>query len=123
MTVVHWVVAALLAVFYLYSGGIKLVRRREQLEPMMRWVDTVPMIGVRALGVVEVLGALGLVLPTLTGIAPVLALIAAVGLLVLQVLATAFHLSRGERSALWLNAVLIALAAVAAWTVPAGPAL
>lgn len=121
MTVFYWVVAALLALFYLYSGGIKLVRRREQLEPMMHWVDTVPMAAVRGLGLVEVLGALGLVLPILTGIAPVLAFLAAVGLLVLQVLATAFHLSRGERSDLWLNVVLIVLAALAVWTIPAGP--
>jgi hypothetical protein len=114
MSVVHWVAAGLLAVFFLYAGGLKLVRSREQLAPMMRWVDTVPMPGVRALGVVEVLGAIGVVLPRLTGILPVLSLAAAVGLLVLQVLATAFHLRRGETHDLWLNIVLVVLAAVAA---------
>lgn len=116
MTAVHWVVAALLALFYLYAGGLKLVRSREQLRPMMTWVDTVPMAGVRAIGTAEVLGAVGLVVPRLTGIAPVLGLAAALGFVVLQLLASAFHLSRGESKDLWLNGVLLVLAAVAAWS-------
>ena len=119
MTVVYGIVAVLLALFYLYAGGLKLVRRREQLAPMMRWVDTVPMSGVRALGAVEVLGAVGLILPPLTGIAVGLALAAAVGLLVLQLLAAAFHRARGETADLWLNGVLVVLAAVATWTATA----
>lgn len=118
MSVVYWVAAGLLAVFYLYAGGLKLLRPRMQLEPMMRWVRNAPMAGVRVLGAVEILGALGLVLPPLSGIAPALALAAAVGLLVLQVLATVFHLSRGDTKDLWLNATLLALAVVAAFTLP-----
>ncbi|MGI5125331.1 DoxX family protein [Pseudonocardia sp. CA-107938] len=116
MSIGYWIAAGPLALFFLYAGAMKLVRSREQLEPMMGWVDTVPMAGVRALGVVEVLGALGLVLPRLTGIAPVLTLAAATGLLVLQVLAAAFHLSRRETSDIWLNVVLIVIAAIAAGT-------
>lgn len=111
--ILFWGVAVLLAAFYLYSGGLKMFRSREQLAPMMAWTATVPMPAVRALGVVEILGALGLVLPPLTGVAPGLAVAAAAGLVVLQVLASALHLSRGETHDLWLNALLLALAAAA----------
>lgn len=115
MTVAYWIVAAILAVFYVYAGGLKLLRSKVQLAPMMEWVDTVPMPVVRLIGVVEVLGVLGLVLPPATGVAPALAVVAAIGFAILQVLATGLHLRRGEGSVTWLNVVLIALAVVAAW--------
>lgn len=115
MEIAYWIVAGLLAAFYLYAGGKKAVQSQEQLAPMMGWVDTVPMWLVRVIGVVEILGAAGLVLPPLTGIAPALAMASALGLLVLQVLAGALHLSRGEFKETGLNAALIALAAGAAW--------
>jgi DoxX-like protein len=113
--VAYWIVAGLLAVFYVYAGGKKLAQSKEALAPMMGWVDTIPMGAVRLIGALEVLGALGLVLPPLTGVAPVLALVAALGFLVLQVLATALHLSRGEARVTGLNLALIALAGVTAW--------
>ncbi|MET7366243.1 DoxX family protein [Streptomyces sp. NPDC005566] len=115
MEIAYWIVAGLLGVFYLYAGGKKVAQTKEQLAPMMGWVDTVPMPLVRSIGVVEILGAAGLVLPPLTGIAPVLAVLAALGLLVLQVLATGLHLSRGEVRETGLNVALVVLAGVAAW--------
>ena len=115
MEIAYWVVAGLLALFYLYSGALKLVRSKEQLAPMMGWVDTVPMPAVRVIGAVEVLGAVGLVLPPLTGVVPALALVAAIGFVVLQVGATALHLSRGEARLIGLNLVLLVLAAVVVW--------
>ena len=63
MTVAYWIVASLLALFYLYAGGLKVLRSPDQLRPMMGWIDTVPLRLVRAIGVLEVLGALGLILP------------------------------------------------------------
>lgn len=116
MEIAYYCVGGLLALFYLYSGGIKAIQSQEKLAPMMAWAGTaIPMPGVRAIGVLEVLGALGLILPPLTGIAPALAIVAAAGLVVLQVLATTFHASRGETKDLWLNIVLIAVAAVTVW--------
>nr|WP_206328371.1 DoxX family protein [Streptomyces sp. S3(2020)] len=105
----------MLGLFYLYAGGKKIAQSQEELAPMMGWVDTVPMPAVRLVGAVEILGVAGLVLPPLTGIAPVLAVLAAVGFVVLQVLAAGLHLSRGEAKDTGLNVVLIALAGVAAW--------
>ena len=115
MQIAYWIDAALLGVFYLYAGGKKIVQSQEQLAPMMGWVDTVPMWLVRCIGVVEVLGVIGLILPPLTSVAPVLAVAAALGFALLQVLATGLHLSRGEAKVIGLNVVLIVLAAVAAW--------
>jgi DoxX-like family len=110
MRTAYWIVAGLLGVVYLYSGAKKVAQRKEQLAPMMGWVDTVPMWLVRIIGAVEILGVAGLILPPLTGIAPILALFAASGFVLLQILAAALHLSRGEARDTVLNATLIAAA-------------
>lgn len=113
MLIAYWLLAGLMAVFYLYSGGVKMVRSKEALRPMMGWVDDLPLAAVRVIGLVEVLGAIGLVLPPLVGILPALALAAAMGFVVLQIVAAAVHLRRHD--APWMNLVLIALAGVVAW--------
>ncbi len=82
---------------------------------MMGWVDTVPMPLVRLIGVLEVLGAAGLILPPLTGIAPWLAIAAAIGLVLIQIGGIAVHLSRGEVRKIGLNIALLAAAAATAW--------
>jgi DoxX-like family len=115
MRVAYWIVAALLALFYLYAGGIKVARSRDQLRPMMGWVDSVPLRLIRTIGVLEVAGALGLILPPLTGIAVALAVVAAAGLALIQVGGISLHLSRGEATVIWLNIILLALAGVAIW--------
>ncbi|MFF4256837.1 DoxX family protein [Streptomyces sp. NPDC001663] len=115
MDVAFWILAVLLAVFYLYAGGKKVLQSQEQLRPMMGWVDRIPMPVVRGIGTLEVLGAAGLVLPPLTGIAPVLAVAAAIGLVLIQVGGIVVHVSRGESRVIGLNIALLVLAAVAAW--------
>ncbi|MEU2657221.1 DoxX family protein [Streptomyces sp. NPDC007325] len=114
MNVGYWIVAGMLALFSLYGGGMKVVCGRERLLPMMAWVDGTPLPAVRGIGVIEVLGALGLLLPPLTGIAPWLALTAAVGFVVLQIGATGVHLRRGDRH-IALNITLLLTAAVTSW--------
>ncbi|MET8151260.1 DoxX family protein [Actinoplanes sp. NPDC049668] len=115
MEIAYWITAALLAAFYLYAGGIKVAQSRERLRPMMGWVDSVPMPLVRTIGTLELLGAAGLILPPLTGIAPWLAVAAAIGLALIQVGGIAVHLSRGEARLIGLNIVLLAAAGAAAW--------
>ena len=114
MHVAYWIVAGLLALFSVYGGGVQVIQSREQLLPMMAWVDTTPMRAVRAIGVVELLGVLGLILPPLTGIAPWLAFAAAIGFVVLQIGATRVHLRRGDRQ-IGLNLALILVAAATVW--------
>jgi len=115
MEIAYWIVAGLLAAFYLYAGSLKVVRSQEQLRPMMGWVDQIPMPLVRTIGVLEVLGAAGLILPLLTGIAPGLAVAAAIGLVLIQAGAIVVHLSRGEARLIGLNIALLVAAAAAAW--------
>ena len=115
MTVAYWIVAALLASLYLYSGVLKVVRSPDQLRPMMGWIDTVPLRLVRGIGVIEGLGAVGLVIPPLIGIAKGSAFAAAIGLVLIQVGAIALHLSRRELKVIGLNVVLLILAGVETW--------
>lgn len=115
MPIAYWIVAGLLAFVYVYSGGMKLVRTQTQLKSVMRWVDQAPMAAVRAIGTLEILGAIGLILPPLTGIHPWLAIAAAAGLAVLQIGAVGLHLFRCEGRQIGLNIVLFILAAAAVW--------
>ncbi|MEU8517123.1 DoxX family protein [Kitasatospora sp. NPDC048722] len=114
MNIAYWIVAGLLALFHVYAGTLKVIRSRDDLRPMMAWVDRTPLPAVRALGTVELLGATGLILPPLTGIAPSLAPPAAIGFVLLQTGAIAVHLTGGDRR-IALNAGLTATAAVTAW--------
>ncbi|MFG2800806.1 DoxX family protein [Streptomyces pseudovenezuelae] len=114
MNIAYWIVAGLLALFYFYAGTMKVIRSRDQLRPMMIWVDRMPLPVVRALGTVEILGATGLLLPPLTGIAPSLASAAAIGFVLLQTGAIAVHLT-GEDRRITFNLGLLATAAVTLW--------
>ncbi|CAG6390711.1 DoxX family protein [Streptomyces cocklensis] len=114
MNIAYWIVAGLLALFYSYAGTVKVVRSRDQLRPMMAWVDRIPLPATRALGTVEILGATGLVVPPLTGVASWLAPAAAIGFVLLQIGAIAVHLT-GEDRRIALNVGLTATAAVTVW--------
>lgn len=112
MNVVVWIVSGVLAALYLMAGFTKLAKTKQDLlaEPRMAWAGDFTSGQVKGIGAVEVAGALGLVLPWLTGVAPVLTPIAAVGLAVVQAGAAVTHLRRGEKATLPVNAVLFALA-------------
>ncbi|MEU7638033.1 MULTISPECIES: DoxX family protein [unclassified Streptomyces] len=114
MNIAYWIVAGLLALFYFYAGTLKVIRSRDQLRPMMAWVDRIPLPALRALGTVEVLGATGLILPPSTGIAPSLAPAAAIGFVLLQIGAITVHLT-GEDRRIALNVGLTVTAAVTIW--------
>ncbi len=116
MNISLWTAQGLLAVVYLVAGGLKVVRSREQLVATGRldWMKDNSDAAVKAVGAVEILGALGLILPELTGIAPVLTPIAAAGLVVVQILALRVHLLRDERQPLPANVILLLLAAFVA---------
>lgn len=115
MHVALWVVQALLALAFLAAGGMKLTRPKDALATALPWSAGWSTPALRALGAVEVLGALGLVLPGLTGIATVLTPLAAVGLAVTMAGAVVLHLRRGETSGAVPSLVLLLLAALVAW--------
>jgi len=107
MDIALWAVSGILAVLYLGAGIVKTVRTREQLAPMLGWVRDAPVWSVKAIGIAEILGAIGLVVPWLTGIAPVLTPLAAVGLVIVQIGAIPVHLRRGEGRQVPANVVLL----------------
>lgn len=116
MLIAYWIISGLLALGYLFFGGSKLVQSKEKFVASgMGWAEPVPAWGIKLIGLLEVLGAVGLILPPLTGIATALAPWAAVGLMLVQIGAAITHLSRREVKTLPMNIVLLLLAAVAAW--------
>lgn len=116
MLIAYWIVAGLLALAYLAAGGMKLLQPQQKLASSgMAWAGAFPAWSVKLIGLLEVLGAIGLILPPLTAIAPVLAPVAAVGLVLVQVGAIVTHLARGEAKVLAANIVLLLLAVAAAW--------
>ncbi|WP_040817926.1 DoxX family protein [Nocardia jiangxiensis] len=116
MNIAVWIAQGLLAFVYLVAGGLKLVRSREQLAATGRldWMKDNSDAVVRAVGAIEVLGALGVILPAATGIAPILTPIAAVGLVIVQIGALRVHLTRNERQPVPANVILLLLAAFVA---------
>jgi hypothetical protein len=114
MTIAVWIVSGLLAAANLAAGGLKLIRPKDKLVQMQAWVGDFSALQVKGIGVLEVLAAIGLILPPLTGILPILAAFAAAGVVILQVGALATHVRRKET--IVPNLVLIALAVFVAVT-------
>jgi uncharacterized membrane protein len=109
-----WIAAGLLAALNLVVGVMKLAQPREKLTESMTWAAHVSDNAVRAIGALEVLGAIGLVLPAITDIAPALVPLAATGLALMQ-LGAAITNARYEPNRIPLNIVLILLALFVAW--------
>lgn len=112
MSIAVWIVSGILAAAYLFSGSNKLFRSRDALKSTMTYVEDLLPWQVKAIGALELAGALGLILPVLTGIAPILTPIAAVCLAVLQIGAFALHVKRGEAKLAAVINGLLFLAAV-----------
>ncbi|MFD7732990.1 DoxX family protein [Kitasatospora phosalacinea] len=110
MRIAYWIVAGPLALLYFYGGALKVLRSPDRLRPMMAWVDRVPLPALRALGGLELLGAVGLLVPAALLAWPAPA--AAVGLVLLQLGAIPVHLTGGDRR-IAFNLVLLAAAAAA----------
>ena len=72
MNTALWIVQALLAFVMLAAGGLKVAVARTKLLDKLKWAATWSDARFKLLGLAEVLGAIGLVVPWLTGIAPVL---------------------------------------------------
>jgi uncharacterized membrane protein YphA (DoxX/SURF4 family) len=115
MAIALWAVQVLLAAAFLVSGATKLSQPREKLVKNMAWVEDFSQLTVRIIGVLEILGATGIVLPGLTGILPWLTPLAALGLVMTMIGAALTHLLRSEYSVITVPAVLLILAASVAY--------
>ena len=116
MNIALWIAASLLALAFLATGLLKIIRSKEQLAAAgMGWTESFSPATIKAIGVAEVLGAIGLILPAVLDVAPFLVPIAAVGLALVMVGAATTHLRRKETPMVVLNVVLLALALFVAW--------
>ncbi|MCO6004043.1 DoxX family protein [Actinoallomurus purpureus] len=117
MNLALWIAAGLLAVVFLFSGTTKLVAPKQKLAaaPGRGWTGDAGVGFVKALGALEILGAVGLILPAALDIAPMLVPLAAVCAVLLMVGAMITHLRRHEAIAVGANLVYLALAAFVAW--------
>lgn len=115
MNIALWIVQALLAAMFLMAGFSKAFQPPDALSQMMPWTLDVPLALIRFIGISELLGGVGLVLPALTGIKPRLTIAAAAGIMLVMISASIFHLMRGEYGPIVFNLVLLALAAFVAY--------
>ncbi len=110
MNTVLWIVQIVLALLFAMVGIMKVTQPVDRLEARMGWVKDVGSGVVRLIGSLELLGAIGLILPAVTGIWPWLTPVAAAGLALTMVGAMITHGRRGEYSNIGFNLVLLALA-------------
>jgi len=118
MNLALWIVAGLLAAVYLVSGGGKLVLAKERIGGMSAsagWVEDFSADSVKAIGVLEILAAVGLILPAVLDIAPVLVPMAAVGLVMVMAGAVITRIRRHELSYMLADLVYLGLAGFVAW--------
>ena len=116
MNVVLWIVAGVLAAAFPASGLMKLAQPKKKIvDSGMGWAEDFSDGAVKGIGALEVLGALGLILPAVFDVATVLVPIAATGLALIMLGAAVTHARRKESQMVVVNVVLLLLAAFVAW--------
>ncbi|GAA1408638.1 DoxX family protein [Kitasatospora putterlickiae] len=116
MNVFLWVLAGLLAALFVAAGTPKLLQPKEKvIEATGTWAVNYPPAAIKAIGLLEILGGIGLVLPAVVDIAPGLVPVAATGLALIMAGAAFVHGRRGEAKSVVVNVLLLVLAAVVAW--------
>lgn len=112
-----WIATGILAAMMAIAGLTKALQPRDKLiasGPGMAYVDDFDDQTIKLIGIAEIVGAAGLILPGILDIAPILVPVAAICLAVLLVGGAVVHLRRGEQSAMGLPLALLVLAVVVA---------
>jgi hypothetical protein len=111
MQIALWIVSGVLAAGFIGGGIARAVLPIDTLTKMqLGWVADIPRPLVRTISAFEILGGIGLILPVLTGILPILTPIAACGLALVMLGGLVFHLSRHEWKNVPITVVLAGLA-------------
>ena len=109
---VVWILQVVVAIAFAGAGIGKLMQPKAKLQERMDWVEDFSQNQVRSIGLVELLGAIGVILPVLLGVLPVLSPLAAAGLTLTMLGAALVHLRRQEYPMIGINVVLGLLAAL-----------
>ena len=115
MNVFLWIVQIVLAIMFLMAGVMKIGQPKEKLAENQGWVEDFAENHVKGVGALEILAAIGLILPGVTGIAPVLTPLAALGIAIVMGGAMATHWRRGEKQMVVMNVMLFVLAIIVVW--------
>lgn len=110
-----WIAQGIVAVMFGMAGIMKATQPLEMLTESLPWASAVPLELIRLIGVSELLGGLGLLLPSILRFKPILTVWAAIGLALVMGLAAGFHLVRSEFSAIGMNVILMVIALWIAW--------
>lgn len=110
-----WIAQVILGGMFIMAGIMKSSQPIAELSKTVPWSAQVPEGLVRFIGVCELLGGIGLILPSLLRIKPILTPVAAIGLVTIMVFATVYHISKGETNVIGFNAVLGFVAIFIAW--------
>jgi uncharacterized membrane protein YphA (DoxX/SURF4 family) len=114
MNVALWIVQGLLAVFFLWHAVLKFLLP-DGLPDTLTWLYDIPRLQSIGIGILELMAAIGLVLPGVTRIKPRLVPLAAVGLMLTMIGAALFHVTRGEYLQIPVNVVAFVLAGFVAY--------
>lgn len=114
MNTLAWILQALLALMFLMSGFLKLSSPKEKLVEKMGWVEDFSSSTVKLIGLSELLGSLGLILPYAFNTLPVLTVVAAFSLSLIMVFAIPVHAKRKEKSMMTTNVVLLIMLLIVA---------
>jgi uncharacterized membrane protein len=109
MNIALWIVQGLLGAMFMFAGLSKLFQPKEKLKDRMPWVNDFSAGTVKFVGMSEMLGGIGLVVPWATHIVPVLTPIAGIGLAIIMILAGIYHLGKDEYRGVIICSVLLLL--------------
>ena len=112
--IILWVAQVTLAVLFI-AGAIMKFQPIETTSAMMPWTGQVPIWVVRLLGIIDLLAAVGLILPSMLRIKPQLTTWAALSIITLMFSAIVFHVSRGEASVIGVNIISAIIALFIVW--------
>lgn len=115
LNIMVWIVQIALAAVFLMAGYMKLFSPIEELSAVIPWVQDTPKIFVRLIGAVDFIGGAAVLLPSLFKKKVHYAYCAAWSLCIVMVLATVFHLIRGEFEAIPITLILFGLLYFVGW--------
>jgi hypothetical protein len=115
VNIILWIIQGILAAMFAMAGIMKSTQPISKLVKTVTWADRFPISTVRFIGMVEMLGSIGLILPWALNIIPVLTPVAASGIATVQFLAMFQHAKHKEAKAITFNIVLLLLAAFVAY--------
>jgi len=115
VTIALWLAQIILAVCFICGAAMKLFLPVEKLSAMWPWTAEIPIFLVKTTGVLDLFAGIGILLPTLFQIRPKIVPLTTIGILILMISASIFHICRGEASQIGINIFIAVLAIFVFW--------